>query len=1161
VEFRVLGPLEAVDGGQAVDLSRRKHRALLAVLLLHVGESLSAERLVEELWGESPPRTAREALVNYVSLLRKQLGPDVLVTRSGGYALDVDPAQIDLVRFERLCAEARTSKEARPRAGLLREGLALWYGPPLADLAYEPFATIEIARLQELRLAAVQDLVDAELELGRHADLVPELEVLIREHPFDERVRGQLMLALYRAGRQAEALEAYQAARRVLDEELGLEPSAPLRELEQAILRHDPVLESVRLEAKAASLRTVTVLFAGVEDAESGNPESVGAAFNGFRAAIERHGGAASVVGDAVIGVFGAPRVHEDDPLRAIRATSELVAARAGVATGEVYTSGDVVTGPPFVLARRFELLAEPGETLLAPGTFRLVRDAVRVGRVRRKGVAGFRLDELLTAAPAIARLFQTPLVGRQAELAALRAAFAEARAERHCVLFTIVGDAGIGKTRVAREFLSEVPDAATVLVGRCVSYGEGATFLPLTEMLGPDLLAKGSTGEIFLAALQRFEELALERPLVLLFEDVHWAESTLLDFVAYLVDRATQSPILVLCLARPDLLFERRGWTASLVLEPLSDDESRELAGGSHADRIVEIAEGNPLYVQQLAAYVAEEGESALDSVPGSIEALLASRFDRLAADERALAQRAAVIGRRFTRSAVAALGPTNALDLLEQDGFVHRGRGAYRFHHVLVRDVVYAGTPKSERAELHERHADWLDGKPEGTDELVGFHLEQAAGYLDELAAPGQQVARLAENAGRRLGAAGIAAWKRGDAAATVNLLGRATALLPERAPERLDLMCELGSALRVRGTLTQAQDVLSLARKEAAAARARRVEIRAEVAMLYIALMLDPSAGTDQLLERALASVPILEEAGDDRALGRSWTYIGVVHGAWRCRYGEAVPAIRRAIHHYDRSGWPSSVMLGSLAAALLNGPTPVGEAIRSCEELLPGADLNGRANLLPSLAALYAMKGMFDKAEISLHASQATFAELDQPLAFEVIAGGDLEARIHLLQGDLAHAQEALERSYAVLRQRGDRSYLPTRAARLAEVLAQRGEWGDARRWLEEAKAGSTPSDVMTEWLWRLAESRLLMHSGECEKAERQAREAIAITDQTDTVNYQADCRVALADVLANAGQLADAEAALREALALYESKGNDVASRQTRSLLDRMTKSP
>ncbi len=271
MEFRILGPLTAVDDGRAVELPRRKHRALLAALLLRAGETVSGDRLIEDLWGESPPRTARDALQNYVSLLRKSLGSDVLVTREGGYLLDVSPDQVDAARFERLAAEAREIDTPDGRAEKLREALELWRGPALADLTYEPFAAVEIARLEELRLAATQDLIDAELELGRHADLVPELETLIEEHPFDERLRGQLMLALYRAGRQAEALDAYQAARRALDEELGLEPGPPLRELEQAILRHDASLQATAA-AKPVTLptrRTVTVLFADLVDSSS----------------------------------------------------------------------------------------------------------------------------------------------------------------------------------------------------------------------------------------------------------------------------------------------------------------------------------------------------------------------------------------------------------------------------------------------------------------------------------------------------------------------------------------------------------------------------------------------------------------------------------------------------------------------------------------------------------------------------------------------------------------------------------------------------------------------------------------------------------------------------------------------------------------------------
>src|SRR5579859_7513976 len=357
MEFRILGPLAAVDGGRAVDLPRRKHRALLAALLLRAGEPVSSDLLIEDLWGEDPPRTARDALQNYVSLLRKALGSDVLVTRDGSYLLDISPEQVDASRFERLAAEARGIDAVEPRAEKLREALELWRGPPLADLTYEPFAAVEIARLEELRLAATEDLIDAELELGRHVDLAPELETLIKEHPFDERLRGQLMLAQYRGGRQAEALDAYQAARRVMDEELGLEPGPPLRELEQAILRHDPSLGAAAMRTETpASRRTVTVLFAGVD---ADDPELVGAGLERVRSAAARHGAETSFVGDAAMAVFGVPRANEDDALRAVRAAAELGGLRVGVTTGEAFVRGEVVAGTPVTLARQLQQTAK----------------------------------------------------------------------------------------------------------------------------------------------------------------------------------------------------------------------------------------------------------------------------------------------------------------------------------------------------------------------------------------------------------------------------------------------------------------------------------------------------------------------------------------------------------------------------------------------------------------------------------------------------------------------------------------------------------------------------------------------------------------------------------------------------------------------------------
>lgn len=242
LEFRILGPLEVWDGDTALQLGGQRQRAVLALLALHPGEVVPSERLITELWGESPPRTASTALQNAISQLRKTLGADVLETRAPGYALRVDKAAIDACRFEQLLDEARGVEPAR-RAELLREALQLWRGPPLGDFAYESFAQNEAARLDELRLTALEERIEAELELGRAGDLVGELEALVRENPLRERPRGQLMLALYRSGRQAEALQAYQEARRTLVDELGIEPTPALQQLHASILRQESALQ------------------------------------------------------------------------------------------------------------------------------------------------------------------------------------------------------------------------------------------------------------------------------------------------------------------------------------------------------------------------------------------------------------------------------------------------------------------------------------------------------------------------------------------------------------------------------------------------------------------------------------------------------------------------------------------------------------------------------------------------------------------------------------------------------------------------------------------------------------------------------------------------------------------------------------------------------
>jgi DNA-binding SARP family transcriptional activator len=261
MDFRILGPLEVVDQGRTLGLGGPRQRALLALLLTHANNVVSSDRLIDELWGTDAPGNATNALQYHVSQLRKALAPsDAIATQDPGYVIHVTPEELDLLRFERL-REAAKDGEPDQALRLLREALALWRGPALGDLAHEEFAQVEIQRLEELRITTLEQRIDAELTLGLHRDVVSELESLVRAHPLRERLCAQLMLALYRSGRQAEALDAYREMRRVLVEELGLEPSPALQELEQAILRQDEALSPDRVSPET-SAHAVVVLAA-----------------------------------------------------------------------------------------------------------------------------------------------------------------------------------------------------------------------------------------------------------------------------------------------------------------------------------------------------------------------------------------------------------------------------------------------------------------------------------------------------------------------------------------------------------------------------------------------------------------------------------------------------------------------------------------------------------------------------------------------------------------------------------------------------------------------------------------------------------------------------------------------------------------------------------
>jgi DNA-binding SARP family transcriptional activator len=1173
VEVLLLGPFELRDSGGVVALRRKKHRALVAFLALRPREVVSSDTLVEELWGGDPPKTARQALQNYVSLLRKQLGANTIQTHASGYALNVDSDEVDALRFERLAQEACTLEAAGERARSLRAALGLWRASALADLLYEPFAAAASRRFDELRLVASEELVEAELELGHHAALASELEPLITKNPFRERLRAQLMLALYRAGRQSDALRAYRDAREALAE-LGLDPGVQLRALEQAVLNQDPSLDLETSRPDVVERRkTVTVLICDLTgDGQGLDPEQAWdetvRKLAGARAAIELHGGVVETrAGDELLGIFGVPASHEDDALRAARAAVQIrelaPELRAGIDSGEVLTGHGFVSGEVISRAKRLQREAGQGELCIGQAALALCGDGVAA----ESSEEGFRVLTVAEHAEAISRTFDARLVGRERELRLVRDAFEQTRGDKCVHLVAVSGEPGIGKTRLVREFTAGIGDDATVLVGRCISYGEGATWLPLVEMLGQagerldEILERAaSPGEVFLETRQILERLARDRPLVLVFDDVHWAEQNLLDFVDYLGVHAA-GPILCLCLSRPELVETRPYLAANAIqLGPLSDDEAEILSVG--VDRplrpqLIAAAGGNPLFLEQLTAFVHQGG--AIDAVPPSLEALVAARIDLLEPDERALLQRAAVVGRSFERSLLPELGGlVERLAGLDDKGLVRRlASGGYRFHHVLVREVAYASLPKAERADLHERLGDLLADR-DAPDELIGYHLEQAYRHGSELRSLDRRLTRLGADAGERLGAAGIDAWKRLDTPAAVNLLTRACALLPERNSFRLELLCHLGSALQTTGAYPDAEAVLGAAVETAAAARDRPRETQARLELVALRLSSDPEGRARELIELSEEAIPLFEVLRDDQALGRVWRFRADVLGAMHCRYAAGVDAAENAITYSERSGWPTSTSVGDVAAFLFYGPAPVPEAIERCRALLAGTGPGGEAAVLTFLGGLEGMRGHYDDARRLVGKARRLYEELGQEGKAEANCGG-VGARVEILAGEEAAAEEILRSTCANLEQMGNRGYLATRAAELADVLWARGYEEEAADWVSHAVESGASDDIPTQIAWRCVRAKLYARSDGVE-AERLVREAMQLSDSTDALNNQARTRLDLGRVLGIAGRVAEASAAVEAAIELFDRKGNTAAAARARAQLSEFTPS-
>jgi class 3 adenylate cyclase/predicted ATPase len=947
-------------------------------------------------------------------------------------------------------------------------------------------------------------------------------------------------------------------------------------------------------------------------------------------------------IGDAVMAVFGIPAVHEDDALRAVRAVVEMHAAveelnreleqeqglqlrlRTGVNTGEVVV-GDpadgqtLVTGDTVNVAARLEQAAGPGEILIGEVTHRLVRDAVKVEptgpltlRGKDEGVSSWRVLELAEDGPGVVRSPDAPLVGRASELERLREVFESVVGDERAFLFTVFGGAGIGKSRLARELEASLADDALVLTGRCLPYGDGITYWPLFEIVrylvgeeedprpgiarlvagreGAEAIAEriagvlghstqaGSAEESSWAVRKLFEALAQERPLVVVFEDLHWAEPTLLDLVEYVVDWSREAPLLVLCLARPELLEKQPRWgagesAASLHLEPLTAAESSALIDSLQSEtalspamreRIAATAEGNPLYVEQMVAMLAE-GEPAEGTleIPPTIQGLLAARLDRLGADERAVIERACVVGKRFWAAAVADLSTESAresveqnLELLVRKDFIGAdsppvvpGEVGYRFRHQLIRDAAYNGIPKGDRAGLHERFARLIEERAGSqiveVEEILGYHLEQAVRYRTELGRPDEHVAALAGEAADRLARAGGRAHARGDAAAAANLLGRAAVLLPEDGSPRAELLGSLGSALVLAGNFTEADAVLTQAIDAGVATGNRRLELHAVLERAFLRALTHPE-GVEELRRVAEQALPELEELGDELGLAKAWRRIADVH--WMVNHwSEQAQALEQALVHARRAGdeREAAGALMRLPMSLYYGPMPVPEATARAQAILEQAQGARvvQSTALVCLAALHAMSGRFEEARPLLAQGRA----ISDELGFRVwVAGFSLAAGdIELLADDPVAAERELRRGYEALETMGERALLATVAAELARAVCAQARYEEAEQLTSVSEELARPLDVSAQIAWRTVRATCIAARGELADAEAVAREALRAAEQTDDLNRQARVLVALADIVRPAGREAEAASLEEQALALFERKGNVV----------------
>jgi predicted ATPase/class 3 adenylate cyclase len=998
--------------------------------------------------------------------------------------------------------------------------------------------------------------------------------------------------------------------------------------------------------------------------------------FSAMKPVLERHGGTIEkYIGDAIMAIFGLPRMHEDDALRAVRAAAEMREAlaelnvtlqaefgvtlenRTGVNTGEVVTgdtggSQRLATGDTVNVAARLEQVAPVGEVLIGESTYRLVRQAVEIMPVepltlkgKPEPVPAYQLISV-TADARSARPTGQPLVGRDREIAALDAEFRRAVAGSECRLVTLLGEAGVGKSRLIEEFMRRVGDEAMVLRGRCLPYGDGITFWPLAEVLRqaagivPEdneedarIKLKSCFGEQLADATSRIEsgmglsqdpygkdelfwgvrvalkELARRRPLVVVFDDIHWAEATFLSLVEDILDTSLGVPLFMVCTARHELREDRPRFAAGrraasqIELQELSREETgrvmRNILGAASLPprlerRILSLTEGNPLFVEQMLSMLIDDGllreqagrwifsgTTEAVSIPGNVSSLLGARLDRLGPAERRVVESASVIGLEFSSGAVSDLvreddartdlEPVLAA-LCSKQLIRQTEAGAaddFRFSHILVRDTAYARLLKRTRARLHERFAAWLadmvGSRVAEYEEILGYHLEQSFCYRSELGPIDGEGRRLGAQASRHLSSAGHRALVRGDMPAAANLLQRAASLLGEKDPARALLLLDAGEAVGVDiGELERAESVLTEAVDRALSADEIGIARAAALALLQLRYTTDAHAvqesigRQESMVELVEQEIPELEAMGDDRALARAFSLLTYVHWTGG-RFGDAAAAAERAIRHATAAGDQVTArrFLGSLAISALYGPMPVPEAIATCEEVLARAadDRKVRARAELAIGQLEAMRGDFERARVLYRRSRAALEELG--CLFLAALTSLVSSIIEFLAGDLAAAESELRMDYRRLEEMGERNYISTTAGLLADALYRQGRYDESAEFAGVCEHVASQDDVASQFHWRCVRGKLRAREGAVDEAESLLAAANALIETSDQLDLQGNGLLDFAEVRELAGAPAHAAALSEQAAVLFERKENVVSALRARQLAERL----